>query len=50
MGQTQFFLDFATVSTAMLLMVRIATRYKLLVQRAPRRCASCGRQLPCECH
>jgi hypothetical protein len=48
--QTQFLLEFATICSAMLIMVRIATRYRIFVRREPRRCASCRRQLPCECH
>jgi hypothetical protein len=48
MDETRLLFELATVATAMLLMVRTATQYKLLVRRPPRHCASCGRQLPCE--
>lgn len=49
MDETRLLLEIAAVSTAMLLMVRTATQYKLLVRRPPRYCAACGRKLPCEC-
>jgi hypothetical protein len=49
MEQTRLLLDFATIGVAMLLMVRGASHFKLLVRRRSRHCASCGRELPARC-
>jgi hypothetical protein len=41
----------ASITVAMLWMVRAGTHYKLLRRRTTsKRCAACGRRLPCSCH
>jgi len=50
MDQVELVVHVATAGTAMLLMVRFATQYKLMARRPPRRCAACGRELPADCH
>jgi hypothetical protein len=49
MDSTRDLLDLAATSTAMWLMVRAGTHYKLLARRPLRRCAACGRLLKTRC-
>jgi hypothetical protein len=49
MSQIALVVHLATVASAMLLMVRFATHYRLMVRRPPRRCAACGRERPAQC-
>jgi hypothetical protein len=44
-------IDVACVAAGMLWMVRAGTHYKVLTRRSGlRKCAACGRRLPCRCH
>jgi hypothetical protein len=49
MDSTRTLVDLAAISSAMWLMVRAGTHYKLLARRPIRRCAACGRLLKTGC-